>query len=130
MYFQLVGKALFSTTPSIDHQKLFIDASTQCEDDFPDTQLLIDDLKTGYQENISLAKQQMDSVNRESLKLLREEMEKDHNNMMKLLEESLNAAHDENVLSLTKAYDEQVGEVSFCYNKSGANPSSKESKKK
>uniref|UniRef100_A0A7M5WRQ3 Uncharacterized protein n=1 Tax=Clytia hemisphaerica TaxID=252671 RepID=A0A7M5WRQ3_9CNID len=89
-----------------------VETSTQCDlAEFPDPQFIIEEIQTGYKENLDLVKQQMDTSNKESLALLKMEMEKDHNNLMEMLQESLNNAHEENVLSLTKAHEEEIATV-------------------
>ena len=132
MYFQLVGKpisatqhdatttTLTTTTTNIASQHnnnsptaaptITIDTATQCDDlEFPDPQKIISELQAGYSENLALVRQQMDTTNKESLAMLKNEMENDGERLMQMLQESLTTAHDENILALNKAHEQEVG---------------------
>ena len=106
MYFQLVGK------PPLQHTTTTttIETATQCDDlEFPDPQKIISELQAGYTSNLELVKQQMDTTNRESLAMLKVELEKDHDTLMHMLQDSLTTAHDDNILALNMAHEEEVG---------------------
>ena len=131
MYFQLVGKpsptaqqiqdiATTATTTATQHNNsaatptttttITIDSATQCDDlEFPDPQKIINELQAGYSENLALVRQQMDTTNRESLAMLKNEMENDNERLMQMLQDSLTTAHEENILALNKAHEQEVG---------------------